>query len=58
MVQGLEVALELGKLCLKIDLLCYAPNYSAVFPLRAGLIHAAKMHEYLISLHSAYESCP
>ena len=26
---------------------------SAVFPLRAGLIHAAKLHQCLISLHSA-----
>ena len=27
----------------------------AKIPLRAGLIRAAKMHEYLISLHSVYE---
>ena len=30
----------------------------AKLPLRAGLIHAAKMHEYLISLCSAYEPRP
>ena len=31
---------------------------SAVLPLRAGLTRAAKMHECLRSLHSAYESRP
>ena len=30
----------------------------AKLPLRAGLICAAKMHEYLISLHSTYEPHP
>ena len=31
---------------------------SAKLPLRLGLIHAAKMHEYLVSLISAYVPCP
>ena len=30
---------------------------SAKLLLRAGIIRIAKMHEYLISLHSAYEPC-
>ena len=33
-------------------------RYSAVLPLRAGLIRAAKLHQCLISRHSAYEHRP
>ena len=38
----------------------FRPRYycSAKLPLRAVLIHAAKMHEYLISPHSEYEPRP
>ena len=43
---SISITLPCSKLC------------SAELPLRAGLIRAAKMHEYLISLCSAYESRP
>ena len=39
-------------------MLPHSKRCSAKLPLRAGLICAAKMHEYLISLHSTYEPCP
>ena len=38
-------------------LLC-SKHCSAKLLLRAGLIWVAKMHEYMISLHSAYEPRP
>ena len=38
--------------------LLHSKRCSTELPLRVGLIHAAKMYEYLISLCSAYEPCP
>ena len=41
-----------------IIMLPHSKWYSAKLALRVGLIRTAKMHEYLISLHSMYEPRP
>ena len=41
-----------------LTMLSHSKHCSANLPLRVRLIHKVKMHEYLISLFTAYELCP